>query len=325
MRSIVVAILGDGDAGKALNDIMERHPNVDTPHMLSSSEFRDFEGSDVVFSALPAGVSAGEVARFRDRGCTVIDMSGDLRFPTLEQYERWYGTDKKHPAPRLISDRVPYGLSEINRQQLEPGLKLVSGPGCYATAVILAMAPLHERDMIESGSVTTIAAGSGYSGRGKNADNSDILRPDGSGYNTKQYKPGRTHQHVGEIEHVLNGQNILFNPSVLPIRQGILATLSIRLARGVTPEAAAEALHEAYDHEPFVKVLQEGEPLETAAVAGSHECHIGFTALKDTIFMSSGLDNLFKGASSTATQVFNLIQGLPETAGLTPKQGWQPA
>jgi N-acetyl-gamma-glutamylphosphate reductase len=74
-----------------------------------------------------------------------------------------------------------------------------------------------------------------------------------------------------------------------------------------------------------VKVLQEGEPLETAAVAGSHECHIGFTALKDTIFMSSGLDNLFKGASSTATQAFNLIQGLPETTGLTPKQGWQSA
>jgi N-acetyl-gamma-glutamyl-phosphate reductase len=323
MKSFEVAVLGaSGSVGKELVEILSGHPNVSTVNTPPRDELPEFEGSDVVFSALPHGESANEVTRFRDEGSTVIDLSGDLRFPNPGSYEKWYR--RLHPAPHLLTQKIPYGLPELNRGALEPGRKLVSMPGCYPTAALLALVPLKQRAMINAGEMITVTADSGYSGRGKNADNSDLIDDNGRGYNVTPYKTGREHQHVGEMEQWLGDASVFFSPNVLPIERGMLVKAATKLAFGVSPAAVREVFEEAYAEEPFVAVLPEESIPDITETARTDECHIGFVVVKQCILVGSSIDNLRKGAGSQAVQVFNRISSLPEETGLRPKAGWPP-
>ncbi len=323
MESFNAAVLGStGYTGQELTIALKEHPNIRDVQTPGREDLLEFEGAEVVFSALPHGQSAPEVARFRDLGCTVIDLSGDLRFATPGLYEKWYG--QPHPEPRLLSNRVPYGLPEMNREELEPGTKLVAMPGCYPTATVLALAPLVKRGLIKPGGIMAINADSGYSGRGKDADNSDVIHNGGTGHNVKPYKTGERHQHIGEMRRFLHQETIFFSPKVLPIKRGMLVQSTAQLAVGATANDVLETLEETYAAEPFVAVSPDDKIPDIAETAHTDECHIGFVAVRSIIQVGSSIDNLRKGAASQAVQAFNLIHGLPETMGLTPKAGWQP-
>jgi N-acetyl-gamma-glutamyl-phosphate reductase len=231
-------------------------------------------------------------------GSVVVDLSGAHRLPAA-LYPEWYGFE--HPAAESL-DRWSYAVPELS----PPAGPLIANPGCYATAVLLALAPL--RDVIEPAGVV-VDAKSGVSGAGR------ALKPAShAGFvleNVSPYKVG-THQHAPEIEGAL-GFPVCFVPHLLPVRRGLIATCY------VTPAGDLRgALEAAYWDAPAVTVLPEGIAPELSRVQGTDAAELGvFTdRATGTGIVVCALDNLGKGAAGQAVQNANLALGLHETAGL---------
>ena len=221
------------------------------------------------------------------------------------------GTARSTRAPALLSEAV-YGLPELFRDGLA-GATLVAAAGCYPTAAGLALAPLVRGGMVEAGGIIVDAA-SGVSGAGRGAKESlhfGTVDEDFVAYGLL------THRHTPEMEQIL-GAEVLFTPHLAPMVRGILATCYARPASGhaASPGAVMDALHDAYDDEPFVVVTD--DPPSTKSTAGSNAAHV--TARVDArtgwVVALCALDNLVKGASGQAIQCANAALGLPETTGL---------
>lgn len=310
MGQVNVEVLGAGTVGKELESILSGHPNIENVELIKRGEQLS-EAAEVSFLALPHGESAKYAEKVLELGKKVIDLSGDLRFKTAAEYEKWYG--QPHPAPSLLP--VVYGLSEKNRKHIT-GQNIVAVPGCYPTAVELGIMPLIDTKLIKQNEPIIVSAISGYSGRGKQQGKASA--PD-----ITPYKHGRAHRHVGEIEQFTDGRNVLFFPEVAEdIERGILARTHLRLRKRVESSLVRMALEEAYQDEPFVKVLDSEEGMPTHQLAVNSEpdsCVINFSENKGVVTVYSNIDNLRKGAASQAAQCFNLMQGFEETAGLLPK------
>lgn len=267
---------------------------------------------DCVFLCLPHTQAALTAARALEAGVRVVDLSADLRFDDPVVYEQWYGVP--HPRPELLP--APYGLPELWRDAL-PGAKAIANPGCYATAVLLALAPLARSGHLLPGAPIIADAKSGVSGAGR-TPKPHILFGEVHG-NFAPYSIGRSHRHLGEIEQMLATcglapGSLIFSPHLLPTDRGILATIYTPVSDG---QAARQALEAAYADEPLVEMLPEGELATLAHVVRTPRAVLSTTpATETTLIVVSALDNLLKGASSQAVQNFNLMFGLPETAGL---------
>jgi N-acetyl-gamma-glutamyl-phosphate reductase len=234
----------------------------------------------------------------------VVDLSGAHRLTDPALYPEWYGFE--HPRPGAWS----YGLPEL----FPPEGKLVANPGCYATAALLALAPLV--DAIEPDGVI-VDAKSGVSGAGK------TLKPASHAAavleNVSPYKVG-THQHSPEIAQAL-GFPVCFVPHLLPVRRGLIATCYVRVLGDsveTTQSLLREALEAAYATAPAVTVLPEGVAPELSRVQGTDAAEIGVFSDRatGTAIVVCALDNLGKGAAGQAVQNANLALGLDETAGL---------
>jgi N-acetyl-gamma-glutamyl-phosphate reductase len=269
---------------------------------------------ELAFTALPHAASARAVAALRDAGCRVVDLSADFRIHSLATYQQWYG---EHPAPKLLA-RAVYGLPELHREALR-GAQLAAAPGCYPTSALLPLAPLLRAGLVETRGIH-IDAKSGVSGAGRTlADGYLFAELDG---NCHAYKPGFAHRHAPEIEQeasLVAGSEvrITFVPHLLPTVRGIATSVYVR-PRGGDAERARRVLHDAYDAEPFVRVLPEGETPTLSAVRGTNFCDVALVAdaRNDTWILLSTLDNLCKGASGQAVQCANLMCGFAETTGL---------
>jgi N-acetyl-gamma-glutamyl-phosphate reductase len=267
------------------------------------------DGLDVVFCALPHGESQRIVPGLSGRVGRIVDLAADFRLRDASLYPRWYG--EEHAAPALLSEAV-YGLPELFREGLA-GAALVAAAGCYPTAAGLALAPLVRSGLVEASGIVVDAA-SGVSGAGRGLKESlhfGTVDEDFVAYGLL------THRHTPEMEQIL-GAELLFTPHLAPMVRGILATCYARPAAGHVPSPAAvmDALHDAYDDEPFVVVTD--DPPSTKATAGSNAAHV--TARVDArtgwVVALCALDNLVKGASGQAIQCANAAFGLPETTGL---------
>ena len=267
------------------------------------------DGLDVVFCALPHGESQRIVPDLSGRVGRIVDLAADFRLRDASLYPRWYG--EEHAAPALLSEAV-YGLPELFREGLA-GAALVAAAGCYPTAAGLALAPLVRSGLVEASGIVVDAA-SGVSGAGRGLKESlhfGTVDEDFVAYGLL------THRHTPEMEQIL-GAELLFTPHLAPMVRGILATCYARPAAGHVPSPAAvmDALHDAYDDEPFVVVTD--DPPSTKATAGSNAAHV--TARVDArtgwVVALCALDNLVKGASGQAIQCANAAFGLPETTGL---------
>ncbi|MGO8826551.1 MAG: N-acetyl-gamma-glutamyl-phosphate reductase [Acidimicrobiales bacterium] len=267
------------------------------------------DGLDLVFCALPHGESQRIVPGLLGRVGRVVDLAADFRLRDASLYPRWYG--EEHAAPALLPEAV-YGLPELFRQGLA-GATLVAAAGCYPTAAGLALAPLVRRGLVESSGIVVDAA-SGVSGAGRGPKESlhfGTVDEDFVAYGLL------THRHTPEMEQIL-GSEVLFTPHLAPMVRGILATCYARPAAGHVPSQVTvmDALHEAYDDEPFVVVTD--DPPATKSTAGSNAAHV--TARVDArtgwVIALCALDNLVKGASGQAIQCANAAVGLPETTGL---------
>ena len=265
------------------------------------------DGLDLVFCALPHGESQKFVPGLRARVGCIVDLAADFRLKEAALYPQWYG--EEHAAPELLSAAV-FGLPELFRDDLS-GATLVAAAGCYPTSAGLALAPLLRRGLVEPTGIIVDAA-SGVSGAGRGAKENlhfGTVDEDFTAYGLL------THRHTPEMEQILGAQ-VLFTPHLAPMVRGILATCYARPVSGLTTAAVMEALHDAYDAEPFVVVTD--DPPSTKATSGSNVAHV--TARVDPrtgwVVALCALDNLVKGASGQAVQCANAALGLVETNGL---------
>jgi N-acetyl-gamma-glutamyl-phosphate reductase len=285
-----------GQDATALDPRLNRNGGKRVPRLITNAAALACE-ADVTFLCL----SHEEAAGFEppSRG-VVIDLSGAHRLGDPSQYEAWYGFT--HPRPAELG-AWSYGLPELS----PPEGRLVANPGCYATAVLLALAPIAEA--IEPGSVV-VDAMSGMTGAGRSPKPSThagfVLE------NVSPYKVG-SHQHVAEIAQLLHFP-VSFTPHLLPVRRGLLATCNVR-STGADVRALLE---ERYATSPVVMVLPEGVAPELARVQHTDGAEIGVFDDRhtDRTIVICAIDNLGKGAAGQAVQNVNALFGLPETAGL---------
>jgi N-acetyl-gamma-glutamyl-phosphate reductase len=270
------------------------------------------DGLDVVFCALPHGESQRIVPALRERVGLIVDLAADFRLHDAALYPTWYG--EEHAAPELLAEAA-FGLPELFRSGLE-GATLIAAAGCYPTTAGLALAPLLRAGLIEPTGIIVDAA-SGVSGAGRGAKESlhfGTVDEDFVAYGLLH------HRHTPEMEQILGAQ-VLFTPHLVPMVRGILGTCYARPVAGAGPTGITtadvmDALHEAYDDEPFVVVTD--APPSTKATAGSNCAHVTARVDERTgwVLTLCALDNLVKGASGQAVQCANIALGLPETTGL---------
>jgi N-acetyl-gamma-glutamyl-phosphate reductase len=331
-----VAIAGaSGYAGGELLRLLDAHPELSVEVVGAASNagelvtsvhphLRQYEGqvfeatepsrlaqADVVFLALPHGQSAGIAAQLPGH-VLVVDLGADFRLRDAASWQQFYGGTH--------AGSWTYGLPELAgaRRAIATSRRIAS-PGCYATAITLALAPLFAADLAEPADIVVVAA-SGTTGAGR-AVKQHLMASQVMG-SLSPYKVGGTHQHTPEIEQSLSdvaGQpvSMSFTPVLAPMPRGILATCTAKAKSGTTA-AALRAAFAVYEGEAFVHLLSDGEWPQTGATLGSNSAHLQVT-LDDhsgRIVVVSALDNLTKGAAGQALQNANIALGLDETTAL---------
>jgi N-acetyl-gamma-glutamyl-phosphate reductase len=298
------------NAGSPVTDVHPHLPQL-AGEVFVSADPAALAEADVVFLALPHGQSAALAARLPAE-TPVVDLGADHRLRDATAWQRWYGGTH--------AGSWAYGMPELagKRDPLR-GARRIAAPGCYPTAVTLALAPLVAAGLVAPADLVVVAA-SGISGAGR-AAKASLLGSEVMG-DLSAYKV-TNHQHTPEIVQNLadvggEGVTLSFTAVLAPTPRGILATCTARLAPAATPEALREAMAAAYDDEPLVHLLPEGRWPHTAATLGSATAHLQVAADLDAgrAVVVSAIDNLGKGAAAQALQCANLALGLPETAGL---------
>lgn len=306
----IAALAADRKAGLAMAEVFPHLRHLDLP-TLTSAEAVDYTGIDLVFCALPHGLSQALV-RDLPRHLKVVDLGADFRLRDPAEYRKWYGLD--HAAPELQSEAV-YGLTEFYRDDIARA-RLVAGTGCNAACVQFALRPLIAEGLIDLDEIL-VDLKAGVSGAGRGLKET-MLFAERAG-DVAGYSLGGKHRHLGEFDQefsLIAGRRveIQFAPHLVPVSRGVLASCHVR------GEAAAihAALAARYASEPFVTVLPLGQTPGMAHVAGSNFCHIGVVADRRAgrAMVVSALDNLNKGSAGQAVQNANLMLGLPETLGL---------
>jgi N-acetyl-gamma-glutamyl-phosphate reductase len=304
-------LVSSSQAGRSLRAV---HPAAPDLPLIGAVDAR-LDAVDAVFLCLPHGESARTAAAALSAGTRVIDLSADFRLRDATDYETWYQTP--HPHPGLLAEAV-YGLTEACRERL-PTARLVANPGCYPTSILLPLWPLLEAGALRG---TVIAdSKSGVSGAGRVPKLGSLYAE--LAENFYPYGIGQTHRHWPEMRQAMAGwadaaPDLVFAPHLLPVTRGILSTLHLQLAPAWNLSRVRQALEARYEGEPFVRVLPPGEAASLAHVTRSNRCVIGVHAAgpADRLILTSALDNLVKGAGGQALQNFNVMFGLPETAGL---------
>jgi N-acetyl-gamma-glutamyl-phosphate reductase len=341
-----VGIIGaTGYVGAELIRLLARHPNVELvglagrgrdhdpiagihPHLGSTglTVHAELPPADAVFLALPHGAAAAIVPDLVAAGTAVIDQGPDFRLRNPADYPTWYGFE--HPRPDLLEHAV-YGLPELHRAALvnlvDAPIAIVGAPGCYPTTTILALAPLVRAGLVGD---LVVDAKSGVSGAGREA------KPDlhfaEVNESVKAYGLGG-HRHVAEIEQELASIQaaaglatdanpgivaVDFLPHLIPMTRGILSACHVRPSRAVSQAELDDLYADAYGNEPFVSVVR--TPPATKHVTGSNHVllYVKLDERTGRIIAIGVEDNLVKGAAGQAIQAFNLVHGLPETAGL---------
>ena len=329
---------GTGYTGGELARILCTHPDVEIAAMTSrqnagarvgdvhsylrgyvdisfTERISDTEDLDLVFVATPHGVAMDEVPRLLERGIKAIDLSGDYRLHDVAVYEKWYG--HVHRDTENLQ-RAVYGLPELFRDEIR-GADLVANPGCYATSIILACAPLLRSGMVEDDVV--VDAKSGTSGAGMVP--SARTHHSTCGESIIPYSVG-SHRHTPEVEMAVDrfagsSMKVTFVPQLVPIVRGIISSCYFRLKDGATQEEVDAVYRDQYGGERFVHYVEDPS---IRAVVGSNHAQVASRVIGDKAVAFGVVDNLVKGAAGQAVQCMNLMLNLKESAGLdTPGLG----
>ncbi|YAL82048.1 N-acetyl-gamma-glutamyl-phosphate reductase [Dermacoccaceae bacterium W4C1] len=312
----VGAVTAAGSAG----DLMREH----APHLgqladrrIEATTAQTLRGHDAVVLALPHGSSAALAAELGD-SVVVLDCGADHRLRDGAAWRAFYDTP--------YAGSWAYGLPELRRADGSAaradlvGARRVAVPGCYPTAVSLALAPALAAGLAQPQDVVVVAA-SGTSGAGRGAK-PHLMASQVMG-SMSPYGVGGGHRHTPEIEQNLSAAagvdvSCSFTPTLAPMTRGILATCTARATPGVDLAALVRCYRKAYDDEPFVELLPDGVWPSTAAVLGSNMVHlqVAHDTHAERVVVVAAIDNLTKGTAGAALQCLNLALGLPETTGL---------
>ncbi|MFD5145969.1 N-acetyl-gamma-glutamyl-phosphate reductase [Streptomyces sp. NPDC058401] len=314
------ALTAHSSAGRPLGSVQPQLPEF-ADRILQDTSAASLRGHDVVFLALPHGQS-GALAAELEPGTLVVDCGADFRLRDPAAWERFYGT--------AHAGTWPYGLPELPGSRAElKGATRIAVPGCYPTAVTLALYPAYAADLVEPEAV--IVAASGTSGAGR-ALKTHLLGTEVMG-SMSPYGVGGGHRHTPEIAQNLSRAagtdvTVSFTPTLAPMPRGILATCSARLRPAAEPLAESEVravFEAAYADQPFVRLLPPGQWPTTAAVLGSNTAQVQIAVDPDArrLICVSAIDNLTKGTAGGAVQSMNIALGLPERQGL-PMNGVAP-
>lgn len=311
----ITCVTSEQSAGKAISEVF---PTLRSRYNLvleNLEPVRIADRADFIFTALPHKAAMEVVPTFLKLGKRVVDLSADYRLRDAKEYEAWY---EPHMNPELLKQSV-YGLPELRREKIA-GTDLVANPGCYPTSVILGLAPLLKKKLIDPDTIIADSK-SGVSGAGRGAKVDNLYCEVNDGF--KAYAVGGTHRHIPEIEQelsILAGKplKISFTPHLVPMDRGILSTIYATPTGTVSSEELLELYRAFYQGEAFVRVLPEGSFPSTSHVRGSNFCDIGLSVDKRTgrIVVVSAIDNLIKGASGQAVQNMNIMNRFPENLGL---------
>jgi N-acetyl-gamma-glutamyl-phosphate reductase len=321
MHKVPVGVLGaSGYAGRELCGLIARHPKLELAFAsaneqrgqrcrIGSSEVTyvatedaPLSTAEIVFTALPHGASAKWVGNARSTGARVVDLSSDFR----------------PGAGEKSATNAPYGLTELMRERI-PGADIVANPGCYPTAILLAIAPLLKERWVMPGATINVSAASGVTGAGYSA-RPDLLFAEVA-ENFRAYAVGNEHRHLAEMQAVtkeLGGRNndILFTPHLLPVSRGILATITVPIEQHT--EDPSLLWKGFYNGEPFIEIAD--QPPSLRDVVRRNVVRLSVTKAANvqqpTLIIISAIDNLMKGAAGQALQNANILLGLSEQAGL---------
>ncbi len=337
-----IGIIGAGGyAGNTLLQLLLRHPQAQVvwlmseeahqgkkvtelyPHLqgevdLTYQTFNELDKVmgevDVIFLALPHGISINYVPKMLEAGKKVIDLGADYRFNDNDVFKKWYGIG--HQTDKYLKEAV-FGLPELYRARIKKA-RLIGNPGCYPTASILGLAPLIRNQLVELDSII-VDAKSGVSGAGRGATTKTHFCERNEGIEAYAVT---NHRHMGEIQYQagkLAGETVpvTFVPHLTPMNRGILATIYGKLKKIVPPNELGGIYKSFYKDEPFVRI-REGILPNTKYVSGTNYCDISVQVNAETgqVIVLSAIDNLVKGAAGQAVQNLNLIFGLEETTGL---------
>lgn len=339
MSKIKVGVIGaTGYAGAEICRLILGHPNAELAAVSSvsfegealSSVYPSYLGladmactnqqevlqkSEVVFAALPHGLSQEIAKACDDQNILFIDIGADFRLEDEEAYREWYGGGYEN---KPLHEKAVYGLPELFREKI-PGARLIANPGCYTTAVPLALAPAIEAGFIEQQGIVADCK-SGVTGAGRSPTQGNHY-PE-LNENFYAYKAA-SHRHTPEIEQTLGklfgtDTRITFVSHLLPVNRGILATCYARLKPGVTKAQIDEAYKNFYQNETFVRLLPEGKSPMIRSVRYTNFCDVATVADErtGTLIALSAIDNMVKGAAGQAVQNMNIALGLTETDGL---------
>lgn len=299
-------------AGKKISDI---HPYLEgiCDMELSKISLDKVSDLDLVFLALPHGVSMKYVKDIGLDGPKIVDLSGDFRLKNKSTYEKWY--EMEHVLPEAI-DKAVYGLPELFRKKIKKA-KLVANPGCYPTSSILALAPAVKEELVNIKGIY-VDSKSGVTGAG--AKPNKVTHFPKANEDFRAYKIG-SHRHTPEMEEVLSMNsekeiNLLFTPHLVPLNRGILTTVYCTSNRDITNDRLQKTYKEMYEKEPFIRLRK--NPPNVQSVRGSNYCDIYPKRIERTnqIVITSAIDNLVKGAAGQAVQNMNIMLGYDEGEGI---------
>jgi len=339
MKNVNVGIVGaTGYAGVELIRLLLQHPMVKIAAISSVSFegkeleevypnfaeiFEDvlvdedtvIERSDVIFTAVGAGICEPFAAKAVAHGKKVIDLGADFRL-NEEDYKNWYHLEYRHHDLHALSC---YSIPELHRSRVTEQIQIIGNPGCYVTSAVLALAPVVKAGFAKLDSIV-IDAKSGMTGAGRKPTQTTHF-PDSN----EAFAPYKiaSHRHTPEIEQSLSelaGEPVVltFVPHLLPVNRGIVSTSYVTLKEDVTEEMVEALYKDAYKDEKFVRVLKKGGIATIKNIKYSNYCDISlhFDPRTHRLIVVSALDNMVKGAAGQAIQNLNLLCGLPETTGL---------
>jgi len=264
---------------------------------------------DIIFTALPNG-EAQDISKYLTKNITLIDLAADFRLEKTSDYLKWY--KQKHRAKNLIKKSI-YSLPEINGKELNK-YQIISCPGCYPTSILLPLVPLFESNLVKVRNII-IDSKSGYSGAGRGVHKK---YKDKNLYESLSAYGVGFHRHNSEIDQMLQKYtkkkiDFSFTPHLTPMFRGILSTIYIDLANGVTQTNIINKLTKFYRKDNFVKILKPNTLISTNDVINTNNCHISVckSKYKNKIIILSAIDNLIKGGAGQAIQNLNMKFNFP--------------
>ena len=304
----------NSEKGKSVADVFPGlRSHIDLEFVEHDS--KQLESCDIVFFATPHATAMHYVPNLLNQNCKIIDLSADFRITNPSIWEQWY--QEKHACPELL-DIAVYGLPELNRSQIK-GARLVANPGCYPTAITLALLPLLKHGLIDPEDIIADAK-SGVSGAGRKAALATQFTEISESF--KAYSVA-SHRHLPEIIQTLtnvnsgSSVNLTFVPHLVPMNRGIFATIYVKT---INQSLELQKHYTGYyAEEQFVDVMPEGSHPDTVSVRATNLCRISVHPAKNksqpTVILSV-IDNLVKGAAGQAIQNMNIMLGLEESTGL---------